>query len=67
MALVNHLIKIEESEAANNATIKSPKNGITPINIAPILSLVMTPYIIGNIGRIKIRKISIVPRRAGEP
>jgi len=59
MAFVNHLTKIGELEAFNRVTIKKPENGIAPINADPTLSVVIYPYIIGSVGRIKIRNVSI--------
>jgi len=68
MALVSQLIaEREESNSPSRITLKSPKKGITPIKTAPTLSLVIYPYISGNNGRIKIKKISIDVRTVGEP
>ena len=43
MALVNHLIKLGESEALNRVTIKNPKNDSAPINADPTISLAIHP------------------------
>jgi len=68
MALVNHLtLEIEKSDSPSRITLKSPQKGITPIKIAPTLSLVIYPYISGNNGRIKIRNVSIDVLKVGEP
>ena len=68
MALVSHLtLEIEKSDSPSRITLKSPKKGITPIKTAPTLSFVIYPYISGNNGKIKIRKVSIDARKVGEP
>lgn len=67
-ALVNPSIKeIKESNSPNRIILKTPKNGITPIKVAPKVSLVIRPYMIGNSGRTKIKKNSIDALKVGGP